>query len=145
LGSAAENRACQFFVKLGMAWDWFLVFALGPDIVLGSMPQKAPPQLPQRLLQLTPLHFVLVHVSVYISKAGLQRANVIGHLPPPGPRPFAFTLNRKRAAVSGERFVSPRPSHKRMQHGAKADIHSSEPSARKRPTIGFQVYGEGEF
>jgi len=31
--------------------------------------------LPQRLFQLTPLHFALVHASVYISKTGRQRAN----------------------------------------------------------------------
>lgn len=58
-----------------MARNRLLVFTLGPDIVLRSVPQKAPPQFPQRLFQLTPLHFVLVHVSVYIDKAGLKRAN----------------------------------------------------------------------
>lgn len=58
-----------------MAWNRFLLLTFSPDIVLGSVTQKAPPQFPQSLFQLTPLHLVLVHVSVYISKAGLQRAN----------------------------------------------------------------------
>jgi hypothetical protein len=73
--------------------------------VFGSVPQKAPAQLPQRLFQLPPLHSALVHVSVYIDKDGWQRANAPAHRERPdrGPSELAES-QRGRDAVA--RLVS---------------------------------------
>ena len=109
----------------------FLPLAIGPHIVLAAVTQEPPPQPAQRLCHIATLHFGVVHLSVYVHKGELERANILVK--------ERKTTKNQATSASPNHFIRP-PQH--LGRNRQADLLSRAP---RRSQVDWLGAGRGLF